>query len=255
MPEKVNFGRMQPKVVRKTCSVHNEVYEATSCLVGGKTITTRCPLCEKQEEADQRNKEELKRRRDAHVSLVKRAGIPKRFWTRSFKNYKAGPGEQNKAVKVCEAYASNFDRVFKNGTCLALLGNVGTGKTHLACSIGNQLVDNGHSVLFIGAYHVFSMIKATYRKDAEKTELEVLESFVEPDLLIFEEVGVSFGSPSEVTWAYQVINRRYEEGKPTIIISNLTEEGLTEYLGERAMDRLAENGGTTLAFTWGSHRR
>jgi DNA replication protein DnaC len=250
-----SFDRMSPRVVKKTCPVHYKEYDATECLVGGKKISTPCPLCESLEVAAERRQAELDRRRAVISSATKRAGIPKRFWAKKFGNYNAVHDGQVKALRICEAYAKNFDRVARDGACLTLLGNLGNGKTHLACAIGNEIISRGYSVLFVGAYHFFSLIKASYRKGSEKSELEVIESFIEPDLLIFEEIGVSFGSDSEKTWAYQVINRRYEEDKPTIIISNLTEDGLTEYLGERAMDRLAENGGTTLVFTWKSYRR
>jgi DNA replication protein DnaC len=42
--------------------------------------------------------------------------------------------------------------------------------------------------------------------------------------------------------------------KPTIVISNLAKDGLQDYLGERAFDRLRENGGKLVVFDWESYR-
>ncbi|EQD56002.1 DNA replication protein dnaC, partial [mine drainage metagenome] len=75
-------------------------------------------------------------------------------------------------------------------------GNTGTGKTHLACAIANELLRQGKSALFVRAYEVLRTIRDTW-KGGEKTELAVIREFVAPDLLILDEVGVQYGSESE----------------------------------------------------------
>lgn len=240
------------------CNIHGE-YAAYKSKIPGtdKVVYSDCPKCEQEQIESDLKKEDYKRRQLLLQYNLGMSGIPKRFRSRSFDNYKVSDGNagQAHAVDVCRRYSGNFQKVFLDGICLTMLGNVGNGKTHLACAIGNELVAKGHTVLFVGAYSVFSRIRATYRKDSEQSEMEVIESFVLPDLLILDEIGVQYGSDSESIWAHQIINRRYEEQKPTIIISNLTEEELGKYFGDRAMDRLAENKGVTIPFTWKSHRR
>ena len=77
----------------------------------------------------------------------------------------------------------------------------------------------------------------------------------EPDLLILDEVGVQFGSDFERNTLFDVLNERYELRKPTIFLSNLGREDLAEFLGERVMDRLREDGATVVPFDWPSYRR
>jgi DNA replication protein DnaC len=43
--------------------------------------------------------------------------------------------------------------------------------------------------------------------------------------------------------------------KPTVVISNLAKEALGEFIGERSIDRLRENGGRLVVFDWASYRR
>jgi DNA replication protein DnaC len=71
---------------------------------------------------------------------------------------------------------------------------------------------------------------------------------------VLDEVGVQYGTDAEKQIAFEIINTRYENLRPTIIISNLNAAELTTFIGERVMDRLKENGGRLLVFDWPSHR-
>ena len=75
-----------------------------------------------------------------------------------------------------------------------------------------------------------------------------------PDLLILDEVGVQFGSDAEKLILFEIINTRYQDMKPTILISNLTLVELGKYIGERVVDRMREGGGAILSFDWDSYR-
>jgi DNA replication protein DnaC len=236
------------------CKTHEHVYESTECLVGGKWIGTPCPLCEKEEEAAERKKEAERRLVKEQLAALKSAGIPKRFRGKDFSTFSASTDGQRRAAAVCKKYADNFTVASKNGICMTMCGHPGTGKTHLACSIGNLLISQGRSVLFIGALDMLVRVKETWNGAADETEREVIEKFVGLDLLIIDEVGVQYGKEAEKIILFQILNRRYEEVKPTIVISNLMGSDLDRYLGERIIDRLNENNGPTLAFDWSSWR-
>ncbi len=62
-------------------------------------------------------------------------------------------------------------------------------------------------------------------------------------------------SDNEQHILFNVIDGRYQNALPTIIISNLTVEGVASYLGARSMDWLPEGGGRELQFLWESYRR
>ena len=97
-------------------------------------------------------------------------------------------------------------------------------------------------------------VKETWSKGSEKTEQDAINWFLTPDLLILDEVGVQFGSDAEKMIMFEVLNERYQNMKPTILISNLLPANLQEFVGERVMDRMKENGGRILQFDWKSNR-
>ena len=75
-----------------------------------------------------------------------------------------------------------------------------------------------------------------------------------PDLLVLDEVGVQFGSRTEENLIFTLMNKRYEDLKPTLVISNELEDGLETYLGPRTFDRLKDGGGLIIPFPWESYR-
>jgi DNA replication protein DnaC len=74
------------------------------------------------------------------------------------------------------------------------------------------------------------------------------------DALIIDEVGVQFGSDTEKMIVFDIIDGRYSNMLPTILISNLALPDVKELIGERAIDRLREDGGVVVAMKWDSNR-
>lgn len=209
-------------------------------------------------EATQKEAAEIyaEQRRRASDAVLGRAAIPPRFMQKTLSSYEPSNPQQDRIKAAVEAYAANFAQDSGvNGTSLILCGGPGTGKTHLGCGVANELLKQGFSALYTTATGLVRDIRATWAKDSERTESDVIKAFIAPDLLIIDEIGVQVGSADEKIRLFDVINARYEQVKPMLIISNLDVKGVVEYLGERAADRLRENGGQALAFTWGSYRR
>lgn len=195
-------------------------------------------------------------RRRASDAVLGRAAIPPRFAQKNLDNYASHCDEQAGIKAIVEQYAASFSSAaLAEGTSLILCGGPGTGKTHLGCGVANELLRQGFTALYTTASGLVRDIRATWSKDSERTETDVIKAFIAPDLLIIDEIGVQVGSADEKIRLFDVINARYEQVKPTLIISNLDVKGVVEYLGERAADRLRENGGQALAFTWASYRR
>ncbi|MNY40698.1 DNA replication protein DnaC [compost metagenome] len=61
------------------------------------------------------------------------------------------------------------------------------------------------------------------------------------------------GTDSERLIVSEIINTRYEQMKPTVLISNFTVKQLEDFMGYRAMDRILESA-AVLAFDWESQR-
>nr|WP_279537101.1 ATP-binding protein [Pseudomonas aeruginosa] len=137
-----------------------------------------------------------------------------------------------------------------------MLGMPGTGKTHLATAIAGHVVCNSSSVT--AAYRTVSAIlqfvKGSFDRDSEYTESQAFEALCAPSLLIIDEVGATKATDFELATLFSVIDGRYQNLMPTIVISNLKAEELPGALGERCVDRLRENGGIAVRFDWPSKR-
>jgi DNA replication protein DnaC len=226
------------------CAEHGRYQQ--SFLKSGETrprFLPGCPAC-----AQQRHTEEL----------LGRAAVPPRFRDRTFENFTAISVQQRRTKEIIEAYAEGFRETFlPRGTSMVLVGTPGTGKTHLACAVLNNLMRVVPPVYGVYATvpDALLRVKDTWSRDSTEHEREAIRRFVRPDLLILDEVGVQFGSEAEKMILFQIINGRYELSKPTIVISNLDEAGVIANLGERCVDRLREGGGQVVVFNWQSHRR
>lgn len=222
-----------------------------------KPFQSRCPKCSAERKAaeDARREREEQRAHDRRVyELRSEANIPARFAERRFSDYTASVQGQRIALGVCKAFADTWPDKRKAGASLVLTGSPGTGKTHLACAVANAVMD-AHlaSVLFGTVTGALRFIKDTYRKDSERSERDALRRLTSPDLLILDEVGVQLGSEHEKLLMFEILNARYQDLLPTILISNLTGAELEAFLGQRVMDRYRECG-SVLAFDWASHR-
>jgi len=247
-----------------SCETHGDWTRSAPAMLAGK-IKGKCPHCEQAAEAERAVAEAAKLQNSARATktrkinkLLEGSGIPRRFRGRSFENYRAESDNENdaqvQALKRARAFAENFPKAVELGASFLFCGKPGTGKTHLACAIGNHVMNAfGSSVSFVTVFEVIQRVKATYG-GGEKSESDVMRSFAQVDLLILDEVGVQFGTEFEKVIITDIINRRYSDMRPTIILSNLTSDELSEYLGARVVDRMYEGGGGVLAFDWDSYR-
>lgn len=244
--------------VSQNCPSHGE-YAGVAMTIAGREVMPACPVCLRENDAaaarerNERIAQDAKRNRINE--LFGRAEIPDRFRDRGFGNYAALTDDQMENKRVCEAYAVEFDAVRAEGRCLVLTGNPGTGKTHLAIAIARYVMRSGRDALYARAYEAIQAVKETYSKDAKRTEREVIAEFVRPDLLVLDEIGVQFGTDAEKVILYAIINGRYDRGLPTVIVSNLDLSEIESFIGDRAFDRLRENGGKVLRFKWDSYRK
>lgn len=249
--------RLESNVTKipSSCEKHGG-YEASEYRMpwGGKTITSGCPSCaaERQAEIDRKAQEAEQRETRAKIlRLFDRSGIPARFADRTLDSYAATEAGQRRALAIAQRFAEGFSE--SKGASMVFCGKPGTGKTHLACGIGRHLINKLWSVQFLTVLSAIRHIKDTYRRDSERTEQAAINDLLQPDLLILDEIGAQLGSEHEKMLMFEIINERYQQCRSTILISNLNADELTAFLGDRVMDRFRESG-AVVAFDWASHR-
>lgn len=233
------------------CPEHGE-YEARQ-YPNGKWAP--CMDCYERDREEQRKESQRLNEQYEHEDRIRIARIPKRFKDSTLEGYVPSCDAAGKALNLAKAYADDFDRFFNDGTCMIFCGGVGTGKTHIAVGILKRVVGMKKTARFASVIDAVRSIKETYSRDSEISEREALEEFLKPSLLVLDEVGAQFGTDAEKLILFQIINGRYERVLPTILISNLAKDLLSEFVGERVLDRLRENGGRLIAFDWASFRR
>lgn len=248
-----------PKIPeRKTCIKHGD-YEVkyTKTIRDKYWVFDHCMTCvsekeaedklkQQKEEADRDIENKRKRRESTRVS----AGISKRNIYKTFDDYICTNEGQTKAKSDCMRYFKEFP----SDKSMIMVGGVGTGKTLLASAGLDSVVDN-YNCEIIKVIDVVRELKGTWAKDSKSTEEGLIKYYSNIDLLILDEVGSQFGSDTEKLFIFDIIDGRYQNMKPTILISNLDIDGVKDAIGERCVDRLREGGGSMIAFNWESSRK
>lgn len=99
---------------------------------------------------------------------------------------------------------------------LLLIGQPGTGKTHLSVAIALAALGRGKTVLFTS---VWDMINTLQQSRADYSYQKKIQSFLKPDLLILDELGYRSMAEQTVEDFFEIVSKRYEKGS-IIITSN-----------------------------------
>lgn len=217
-------------------------------------IWSRCPTCNELQRSEEEAAAEAARVHEIaarHERMIRAAAIPQRFIGRTFDNFEADTDPKRQALTTARDYAEGFKANARKGAGLIFAGRPGTGKSHLAAAVLQSVLTR--EVRYITCLDMIRSVRETWRKDSETSEGRVLDYLQGLDLLVIDEVGMQYGTEGEQTIVFDVLDRRYREVRPTIILTNQDKAGLRTYVGDRTFDRLAETC-RWVAFDWDSFR-
>ncbi len=190
---------------------------------------------------------------DRVQKIMDRSGISEQLKAATFENYRVTNLGQQTALEFAMSYAANFTNCQPSN--FIFYGLSGTGKNHLASAIANALMARMITVLVIPVSALISEINSTYNAQATRTDMDVINDFVKPDLLIIDEIGMQRDTDNERLQLTTIIDKRTTSFKPTGLLTNEDLNAIRKFIGVRAEDRLHEAGCPAVQFTWGSYRR
>ncbi|HEY8670605.1 MAG TPA: IS21-like element helper ATPase IstB, partial [Terriglobales bacterium] len=114
---------------------------------------------------------------------------------------------------------------------LLLIGNSGTGKSHLALGLGLAACQRGHRVRFITAA---ALVHELLEARDEKYLLRFQKQLASYELLIVDELGFVPLSKTGAELLFEVFSQRYERSS-TLVTSNLPFQEWTEILGSERL--------------------
>lgn len=220
---------------------------------------TRCPTCDGQiqlevDARDQEIKGGMSRKEAARAAARREAGIPDRFKDCTVWSWRHTFDQQRRVHEAVKGYVSQFDVALQSGRSVLMIGSSGTGKTHLACGILRHVSDSGGTGFYTTAVDLVGTIRATYGKNAQDTEQKVIDRLCAVDLLVIDEVGRQNDTAYEKEQVWRVLDKRYANRKPAVVVTNLGIDAFTKWMGQAMVDRLREGGGVVCMFDWPSQR-
>lgn len=216
-------------------------------LVRRDTGAWACPKCHEAAVAAAEREKWLAER---NATLMKIATIPSRYVGQRF----MPTTPEHKHMRATVRQFRDFVVAEPRWAALILTGKNGTGKTLVSSEFAESWVKKlSKSARYITANGMVKEIQASYGQEGKSEESEILR-FVQYDLLILDEIDAKPDKENANLLLTEVINRRYNENKPVIAISNQSFENLAPFVGDRVYSRLHENA-FVAAFTWPDFRR
>lgn len=132
-------------------------------------------------------------------------------------------------------YCEKFDEIRKN---VIVSGSVGTGKSHLAACIANELIAKNYNVVFVSACEL-DTIFLKYHTAPVSDKSFYLSLLCGCDLLVIDDLGAE-PIYKNVTLEYLllILSERLAKNMPYIITTNLSQEQILDRYGDRILSRL-----------------
>jgi len=181
---------------------------------------------------------ELARQEQLRIDgLLQSSRIKKRFQQRTLDRFEIN-GKNNKSFSMVKNYIESFSSDTEVG--IMLVGPVGTGKTHLAIAILQELIKKGHAGAYVTVPELLDEIRDSISSEVRGGSAKLMQLVKTIPVLVLDDLGTEKATEWVRERLYVIINARYEDMKPTIITTNCGIEELQERIGERTVSRLWE---------------
>jgi DNA replication protein DnaC len=165
--------------------------------------------------------------------ILEKSGISEDFQNIGFKQYIPHSNATVAARAKAIDYVMKFNSVIETRqNSIALLGQVGSGKTHLTVAIGNALMKRGIGVLYMPFRDVITELKQNMI-DEEYYQKQV-NRYKRAKVLLVDDLfkgSLRQGkiNESDISIMFEIINHRYLNKAPIIVSSEYIPERLVEF--------------------------
>lgn len=146
-------------------------------------------------------------------------------------------------------YVKNADKVLRNNLGLYIYGDNSSGKTYLTACMCNALIENGYSVIYTSLPVILAEIQGSYNASG-LGQSEIIKRLQVAQFVFIDDLGKEFlgreynntASKFAEKVLLEVINARYNNGKPTIFSSNYSLKALADLfnLDKAILERINE---------------
>ena len=180
--------------------------------------------------------QKVRQKQETTARLMGNSGLGKRFQLRRFETFEV-TAETAPAYNACLSFCDGFTPESKG---LRLIGDYGTGKTHLTAAIIHRLAEEkGVAGMFVVVPELLRAIRNGYKGDGD-TAGKLVQAAETAPLLVLDDLGAEKPTDWVQEQLFIIINRRYEELLPTLITTNCNMAELIDRIGRRTADRILE---------------
>lgn len=140
------------------------------------------------------------------------------------------------------------------GFLVGLIGGRGPGKTQMGYELMKATTENLKRAYYATATEFFMAIKATYKREAEETEEDIVRQYRKVDLLVLDEVSKRGETDWEDRLLFELLDSRYRDMSDTLLISNEEKAAFESSIGPSVSARMRETGGI-IQCNWPSFRK
>lgn len=179
-------------------------------------------------------------RKQKAIAFDKQSVITNSYRQKRLRDYNAVTDEQKRAKQVAVDYITNFKTHLEKGNNLLFLGTFGTGKTHIAASIRNELARQNYKVYYTSFPEYLDRIKSEFNSNEISDQYKIKRMMSECELLVIDDIGANRLTGFAIDELFRITDAR--SGKCTIYTTNLNESDFeSNYDLQRVYSRMLEN--------------
>ena len=168
------------------------------------------------------------------------SGISEPFRAKGFKNFDTRNNPQlKKASAICVDFCKNYQDIKESRhNSILLLGQVGSGKTHLALASANALLDYQKiRVVYMPYREMVTRLKQNITD--EDSYSRAIDTFKKAPMLVIDDLLKGRTTESDINILFEIVNYRYVCGLPVIVTSEKTTSELLDFdsaIGSRLIE-------------------